>query len=266
MHARIDLFTNTYANFTESVLAAVRAEAFGEDIGQNSWVTADEYELFMEWMRLTPSSYVLEVASGSGGPALHLAQRRGCRVTGVDVNAHGVLAAEHAAQQAGLGDRAKFRLADATAALPFNAAQFDALICIDSMNHFPDRLQTLQDWRRVLKPGARAVFTDPVVVTGPVTNDELAQRSSIGLFVFLPRALNEELIMQAGLTLIEQVDMTDNAAIVSRRWRDARQRFRSELLQIEGDDRYEGVQRFLHAAHRLTSERRLSRIAYVVEK
>ena len=272
MNARIDLFTNTYANFTESVLAAVREETFGEDIGQNSWVTADEYELFIAWLRLTPSSYVLEVASGSGGPALHLAQRSGCRVTGVDVNAHGVLNAERAAQKSGMGERAKFRLAStrspmaASAALPFNAAQFDALMCVDSMNHFPDRLQSLQEWWRVLKPGTRAVFTDPVVITGTVTNDELAQRSSIGLFVFAPRGLNEELIVKAGWTLIEQVDMTDNAAIVSRRWRDARLRFRSELLQIEGEERYEGVQKFLHAVHRLTSERRLSRIAYVVEK
>jgi hypothetical protein len=32
----------------------------------------------------------------------------------------------------------------------------------------------------ILKPGGRAIFTDPVVVTGPVTNEELAARSSIG--------------------------------------------------------------------------------------
>ncbi len=47
MSAHIDLFYNTYANFTEQVLASVRAATFGEDIGQNSWVTADEYEGFI---------------------------------------------------------------------------------------------------------------------------------------------------------------------------------------------------------------------------
>jgi hypothetical protein len=99
-----------------------------------------------------------------------------------------------------------------------------------------------------------------------VTNEEFAQRSSIGLFVFLPRGLNEELIVKAGFRIVSQTDATENAALVSRRWREARQRFRDDLLRIEGEERFEGVQKFLGAVHKLTDERRLSRIAWVVEK
>jgi len=265
MSAAVDLFYNTYANFTESVSKAVREEAFGEDIGQNSWVTAAEYRQFIAWLKLTPASQVLEVASGSGGPALHLARSTGCHVTGVDVNPFGIAAARRAASKSG-ASRVSFQLGDATVGLPFPDGKFDALLCVDSMNHLPNRLKTLRDWRRVLMPCARAVFTDPVVITGLVTNDELAQRSSIGLFVFAPRALNEELIVASGFTLVEQLDMTESAALVSRRWQEARQRFREDLQLIEGAERFEGVQKFLGAVHRLTSERRLSRIAYVVEK
>jgi hypothetical protein len=105
-----------------------------------------------------------------------------------------------------------------------------------------------------------------VAVTGPVTSEELAQRSSIGLFVFVPRAVNEELIAQAGFRIVRQLDVTENAVAVSRRWREARQKFRVDLLRIEGPERFEGVQKFLATVHRLTSERRLSRIAYLVEK
>jgi SAM-dependent methyltransferase len=265
MSAHIDLFYNTYANFTERVLASVRAATFGEDIGQNSWVTADEYRRFMGWLLLSPDSHVLEVASGSGGPALYLAGQTGCRVTGVDVNPNGVATANQAAGRHIAGSRATFEVADVTAPLPFADHQFDALLCIDSMNHFPNRLDTLREWRRVLKPGGRAVFTDPVVISGLVTNDELAQRSSIGLFVFTPRSLNEELIAEAGLRLVHQFDVTENAAQVSFRWREARLRFRDDLLQIEGAERYEGLQKFLAAVHCLTHERRLSRVAYFVE-
>src|SRR5262249_28148645 len=101
MSARvIDLFHNTYANFADDVLAAVRAEAFGEDIGQTSWVTRDEYDRFSAWLMLSPRSQVLEVASGSGGPAMYLAERTGCSVTGIDVNPHGVATARQRAAQA----------------------------------------------------------------------------------------------------------------------------------------------------------------------
>jgi SAM-dependent methyltransferase len=266
MSGPIDLFYNTYANFTDRVLAAVRAETFGEDIGQNSWVTADEYGRFIEWLHLTPGSQALEVASGSGGPALYLAAKTGCSVTGVDVNPKGVATAIEAARRHASGDRMKFKVADGTVPLPFNGNRFDALLCIDSMNHFPNRLETLRDWHRVLKPGGFAVFTDPVVITGPVTNEELAQRSSIGLFLFTPRGLNEELIVEAGFRMLGRHDVTENAAQVSRRWREARQRHRKQLLQMEGGERYEGVQNFLAAVHRLTHERRLSRFVYLVEK
>ena len=266
MQAKVDLFYNAYANFNGQVLTAVREEAFGADIGQNSWVTADEFERFIDWLGLDEHAHVLEVGSGSGGPALHLARRCGCRVSGVDVNAFGVATAERAAVNAGFSQRVKFKVADACVRLPFSDRKFDALVCIDSMNHFPDRLQTFQEWWRVLRTGARAVFTDPVAVTGPVTSEELAQRSSIGLFVFVPRSVNEELIVKAGFKIVSQLDVTENAALVSRRWREARERFRDELLSIEGQERFDGVQKFLGTVHRLTSERRLSRIAYLVEK
>jgi SAM-dependent methyltransferase len=266
MTHRVDFFYKSYANFAEQVLVAIREETFGEDIGQNSWVTAQEYEEFIAFLRLTHDSLVLEVASGSGGPALHLAKRTGCQVTGLDANPNGVAIANQAATHAGLHGRLKFQMGDATQPLPFAEDTFDGLLCIDSMNHFPDRGRTLQEWCRVLRPGGRAVFTDPVLITGPVTNEELAQRSSIGLFVFVPHGLNEELIVKAGFKPVSQLDLTENAARVSQRWREARQRFRDELLRIEGEAQFEGVQTFLGAVHRLTAERRLSRVAYFVEK
>jgi SAM-dependent methyltransferase len=266
MTKRIDLFDSTYDHFTEEVLAAIREETFGEDIGQNSWLTVDEYDRFIAWLRLAPEQHVLEVASGSGGPALHLAGRWGCRVTGIDANESGVATATRSAADSSQAQRVNFRMADANAPLPFEEDAFDALVCIDSMNHFPNRLGVFREWRRVLRPGQRAVFTDPVLITGPVTNDELALRSSIGLFLFVPPGVNEQLIERAGLQLVRQEDVTENVALVSGRWHQARQRYQEALLRIEGQERFEGLQQFFAAVHRLTTERRLSRIVYLVEK
>jgi hypothetical protein len=105
-----------------------------------------------------------------------------------------------------------------------------------------------------------------VVVTGLVSNEELAERSSIGYFVFTPPGVNEQLIEEAGFTLSRREDVTDNAARVSKRWHDARAEERDAMLKIEGEERYVGLQHFFAMVHRLTSERRLSRIVYVAQK
>jgi hypothetical protein len=54
--------------------------------------------------------------------------------------------------------------------------------------------------------------------------------------------------------------------VVSGRWHEARERHRDQLIRIEGEERFHGLQKFFDAVHRLTSERRLSRIVYVVER
>jgi SAM-dependent methyltransferase len=266
MTERVDLFDSTYSHFTERVLDAVRKETFGVDIGQNSWLTVDEYERWLPSLAVTSGQQVLEVASGSGGPARYVARATGCRVTGVDANPSGVATAAAMASAAGESASVQFSVADANARLPFDDGSFDALVCIDSMNHFPDRLAVLREWCRVLRTGRRALFTDPVVVTGPVTNDELALRSSIGLFLFVPPGVNERLIGDAGFQLVRQEDVTANAALVAGRWHHARAAHQADLVHIEGEERFSGLQKFFKAVHGLTSERRLSRIAYLVEK
>lgn len=264
MSKRIDLFNSTYSHFTERVLDVIRKETFVNDIGQNSWMTVDEYDRFIALLKLKSDDHALEVASGSGGPALYLATKIGCRVTGIDANENGILTATDIAAKSNA--RVNFELADANARLAYDDNSFDGLLCIDSMNHFPDRANVFLEWSRVLRPGRRAVFTDPVVITGAVTNDELAKRSSVGLFLFVPPGVNERLIEDAGLRIVQVDDVTENAAVISRRWHEARQRYRDQLIEMEGDDRFEGLQEFFAAVHRLTSERRLSRIMYLVEK
>jgi SAM-dependent methyltransferase len=266
MKERVDLFDNTYSHFGAEVLARVRRKTFGEDFGQNSWTTADEYRRWAAWLDLGRSSHVLEVASGSGGPAIFLAEATGAHVTGIDINAHGVAAAVARARERGLADRVTFREVDAGVGLPLPDDTFNAILCVDSANHFPDRLGVLKEWRRELRPGGKALFTAPVVVTGPVSNDELAVRSSVGFFLFAPVGVNERLIEEAGLVLGRREDVTENAAVVSKRWHEARAEDREAMVKIEGTARFEDLQAIFPMVHRLTSERRLSRFVYVADK
>lgn len=265
MSGKIDLYNSTYGNFKEDVLSMVRKGAFGEDIGQNSWITTDEYDAFYGRLNLSPGAHVLEVASGSGGPALYLAKKFKCRITGIDINEEGIKTANQLAKEAGITD-AKFQPVNVDQGLPFEAETFDAVMCIDSMNHFQNRLGYLREWQRVLKPRKRALFTDPVVLTGPVSNEELAARSNIGFFLFVPLEVTQGLIQQAGFRLIDCQDVTANIELTSGRWHASRQKHRQDLIKIEGVERFEGLQKFFSTVHQLTSERRLSRFVFVVEK
>ena len=149
MAKRIDLFDSTYSHFTKQVLETVRKETFGQDIGQNSWTTVEEYDRFISWLDLRPEHHVLEVASGSGRPARYLANKVSCRVTGIDANEAGVGTASLSVANSNEADRITFEVADANSPLPFKDNSFDALLCMDSMNHFPDRLKVFKEWRRV---------------------------------------------------------------------------------------------------------------------
>jgi len=262
MNPRVDYYDTTYRQHATDAMAQVRRETYGEDIGQNSWLTAAELRGFLEWMDVSATDNVLEVACGSGGPACYVAQTTGCRVTGIDSSADGIANAQALAHQAGIGERTRFIEADANAALPFANGEFDALMCVDAMNHLRDRAFVLGEWARVLRAGGRLTLTDPVVITGAVSNTELALRSSIGFFLFAPPGYTERLLEGSGLRLIRATDASENAATISRRRREARQRVAKELATIEGEANFEGVQAFLQVVHELAASRRLSRFVY----
>jgi SAM-dependent methyltransferase len=259
-------YSLTYRHFAHPVLAEIRQETFGEDIGQNGWLTAEELRHYLSSLEVTAASHVLDVGSGSGGPALFLARTVGCQVTGVDLNPSSTTTANAWAHALGLDTLVHFQHADASQRLPFVEHSFTTVIAIDSMNHVPGRLQVLQEWSRVLRPGGRLLFTDPTIVTGILSNEEIAARSAIGYMLFTPLGENERLIQQAGLRLVQTLDVTDKSAVVATRWYQARARRREELIKIEGEAEFEQTQRWLSAVQTQASERRLSRFAFVAQK
>ncbi len=115
-------YDTNYGNFETALYSEIRREAFGEDLGQNSWLTADEQKKFLSWLDLSPGKVLLDVACGAGGPALRIAAATNCSVVGIDVHEQAVTTANSLAAQRGLAERAEFRSIDATRPLPFSDA------------------------------------------------------------------------------------------------------------------------------------------------
>ena len=105
--------------------------------------------------RLSSSDHVLDVCCFIGGPAIQLADRIGCRVTGIDLDQDAIAGAGRLAEVVGLSELLDFRVADA-GDLPFEDRTFSVVwnqCSLDSDEHW------LEEFDRVLSPGGRFAFT-----------------------------------------------------------------------------------------------------------
>ncbi|MDQ6906626.1 MAG: class I SAM-dependent methyltransferase [Chloroflexota bacterium] len=121
-------------------------------------------DLLIRWAEPASGMRVLDLASGTGEPALSLAPRVGPdgTVTATDVIPEMVAIAVENATEQGITNM-RFQQADA-GALPFPDASFDRVTCRFGVMYFPDVPRALGEVRRVLRPGGRAVFA----VWGPL--------------------------------------------------------------------------------------------------
>jgi arsenite methyltransferase len=149
---------------------------------------------------LGPGQAVLDVASGQGASAIHLAQVFGCAVIGVEYGAEAVQAATLAAEAAGVAQLVTFRQGDAEA-LPVTDGSFDAVICECAFCTFPDKPTAATEFRRVLKFGGRVGLSD-LTRSGPVPEDLQGLLAWIACIADAqPIAEYQRYLAEAGLTV-----------------------------------------------------------------
>jgi SAM-dependent methyltransferase len=115
-------------------------------------------EALVEYAQPKPGMQVLDVASGTGEPAISLALRVGAQghVTATDLSADLLAIAQERAQARGLGNFST-QQADAHS-LPFPESSFDLATSRFGVMFFRDPELAFRELRRVLRPGARACF------------------------------------------------------------------------------------------------------------
>lgn len=118
-------------------------------------------DLLAEKAGITASTHVLDVCSGLGGPARYLANRLGCRVTGLDFTQSRHESAVRLTKRVGLDHRVGFRHGDALD-MPFADGGFDVVISQEAFAHIPDKPRLIGECVRVLKTGGTVAFTDIV--------------------------------------------------------------------------------------------------------
>jgi len=114
-------------------------------------ITANAAMPLLDAVQATVGTRLLDVATGPGVLAAH-ADRRGARVTGIDISS------EMVALAARITPDCTFVVADVSS-LPFAPSSFDAVVCAFGIGHFPSATVAMRECVRVLTPGGRLAVT-----------------------------------------------------------------------------------------------------------
>jgi SAM-dependent methyltransferase len=252
-----------YDEFDAQLMRRFRSEAYGEDIGQHSWVSAAEIRADICRLGLTSSQRFLDLGCGPCGPLTFILRVIGCRATGLDISAAAVRAGHRRAAALGVDHLATIEQADLNAALPQEGRSFDAVMSLDVVVHVLDRTALFREVARVLIPGGKFLFTDAAVVRGAISNEEVASRSMYGYMQFVAPGVNERALEKAGLQLIEMEDRTKSVLASASGRLAARRAHREELEAVEGASGFEREVQYLETVIALARRGALSRLMYL---
>jgi SAM-dependent methyltransferase len=259
-----DAYDSSYREFDTPLMRSVRKQAYGEDIGQNSWVSAQEVLEDARLLDLSTSSRLLDLGSGPCGPLTWLIAKTGCTGTGLELSPAALAVGAARAHALGIESSFSAQVADINDPLPCASASFDAAMAIDVLIHVRDRARLYAEIARVLRPGGRCLLSDAGVITGAVSNIEILGRSPYGHTQFVVPGWNERLLKTAGLRLLHSEDRTESVLRNASGRLAAMHAHRDELNALSGVATFEKQRQYLDTVIELSRRRAISRIAYLV--
>jgi ubiquinone/menaquinone biosynthesis C-methylase UbiE len=165
---------------------------FPEDFGHISFVTLPQLRRIADELRLGPGATLVDLGCGRGGPALWVARETGAHLMGVDFSTVAIEQASARAAELGLADQAAF-VVGTFADTGLGPESADGAMSEDALQYAPDKRAAAAEAARILRPGARMVFTA----------FELEPSRAAGLPVFGadPVADYRPLLSEAGFTV-----------------------------------------------------------------
>ena len=129
---------------------------------RDTWWDQDFLQMMARKWRAQSIGTVLDVGCGVGhwGQRLMTLMGEEATLEGVDAESSWIDKAHTRATSQGLGDRARFQVADAYA-LPYQDGVFDMVTCQTLLMHVKDPQAAVREMARVLRPGGLFVAAEP---------------------------------------------------------------------------------------------------------
>ena len=165
----------------------------------------DSTREIVKLLNLESDMQVLDVGSGIGGSAFHMAQAYGVHVHGLDLS-HNMLAIAHERlQELNIDSRVTFEFGDI---LEHTAdSVYDVVYSRDAFLHIPEKALLFQTLKRALKPGGLMFFTDYCWGEGTHSAEFLAY---VAQRKYDLHTVNDygKLIAEAGFVEVQAMDKT----------------------------------------------------------
>ena len=180
---------------------------------RESWNYLFDFSVACELLAPRPDDLVLDFAAGTCW-ATEMLSRLGVRTVSVDLSTEMM---RRGRERLASDRRLVFRDAAAFVAargqsLPFAAGSFDGVLCMNALHHLPSYAAGLREIHRVLKPGGRAVFSEPgdAHAVQPLSRFRMKEERVIEKAVSLPAI--RRLAIDAGFSRMRVVPLRSSAA------------------------------------------------------
>jgi len=255
-----------YQDFDTPLQRQLRREAYGQDIGQHSWVTAEDLEADIARLQISRDSRVLDLGCGPAGPLTFMVEQAGCHGVGADFSQPAIAAGIARVNSQGLGAQIALQQADLNDPLPFAEASFDAVISLDVILHLRDRARIFREVARVLLPEGRFLFTDAGVIAGAISDEQIRRRALHGCTQFAPAGFNERVLQQEGFRVLETSDRTPSLLRNATGRLTARLAHRVELEEQESPAGFKQQQEYLETIIELARDGSLKRLMHLAQR